>query len=57
MSIKSYIVGIFAVIAASAFIVLFTANTSAPQYINPAAVFAAIAVAVAGIVWFKKTLK
>jgi hypothetical protein len=57
LSIKSYVVGIFAVIAASAFIVLFTANSSALQYSNPAAVFAAIAVAVAGIVWFKKTIK
>jgi hypothetical protein len=55
LSIKSYIVGILSVIAA--FLVLFTSNSSALQYINPAAVFAAIAVAVAGIVWFKKTLK
>ena len=55
MNVKGYIVGIFAVIAA--FLVLFISNSSALQYINQAAVFAAIAVAVAGIVWFKKTVK
>jgi hypothetical protein len=32
-------------------------NFSALECINPAAVFAAVAVAVAGIAWFKKTAK
>jgi hypothetical protein len=45
---------------AAAFIALlafYSATVSAIQVFNPSAVFAAIAVAVAGIVWFKKTTK
>ena len=55
MNIKRYIVGTLAVIAA--FLVLFISSSSILQYINPAAVFAAIAVAVTCMVWFKKTIK
>ncbi len=58
MSAKRTIIGALTVIIALLTIfALLTYGSSIGQYLNPAAVFAAVAVAVAGIVWFKKSIK
>jgi hypothetical protein len=44
-----------ALVSVIAFLVLFTLTYPTLQGINPTAAFAAITVAVIGIVWFKKT--
>jgi hypothetical protein len=55
LSVRKYTLGILAVIAA--LLLVFICSFSVFEYINPAAFCAAIAVALAGIVWFKKTTR
>lgn len=55
MSHKSLAIGTFLVLASIIAVATFLATTSILQAINPVAAFTALAVALIGLVWFKKT--
>jgi hypothetical protein len=54
---RNLTVGAIALVSLIALIAFFTETYAALQYINPAAAIASVAVAIIGIIWFRKTAK